>query len=204
MYNALLSFANMCDLTLKKTNLLILKGVFPGDFFNFDTIYLAQKTPGEPKNEHATIYTKIPKVFVNVDNWPKVSNLKCWNCDQILQSYPRFLPVNPERDKEGNEICDTVGNFCEWNCVVRYAMEKYSGERLWDILKLTNIIAAKFTGRRREKILPSPEKTIMKQYCGDEGITPKQYKEKIDQLNLEYDLIHFRLDQFGNHGSTSL
>ncbi len=177
------------DLNFKKTNLLILRGVFPRDFTASDN------TVNQSKADYP-VYTKIPKKFVNVEGWPKISNLKCWNCDQIFQTYPKFVPMNPERDKDGNDVCDSIGNFCEWNCVVRYINEKYSYNEQWDLLKLVCVFAAKFTGRRREKIMPSPDKTEMKQYCGEEGITPKQYREKMEQINADYDLSLYRLDDF--------
>lgn len=192
------------DIAFRKTNLLILKGVFPKDFSAFDMSYV--KEPKRSDSEAArstsegsnTVYSRIPKKFIDVASWPKISNLKCWDCDRLPQSYPKFIPLNPERDKDGNDVCDVRGNFCEWNCVVHYVMREYSREQQWDILELVCIIAAKFTGRRREKIMPSPDKTERKEYCGEEGITGKQFQDKIDQLNAEYELTSYKLDDFRN------
>jgi hypothetical protein len=163
---------------------LILKGVYPEDFAQNDSIY--EKTAVVPI-EKKTIYTEIPKKFTSVETWPQFSNLKCWCCDLPINGYPRFIPQNMERDVNNNDICDVLGNFHEWNCAVKYVLSEFPKEQQWDALQSICLFESKFSLRKREKIMPSPSKVIMKEYCGSSGITQKQYREKIIALNAEYD-----------------
>lgn len=182
----------------KRTNILILRGVYPNDFAEIDSIY-TESAIEKKVTEPAVVYTEIPKHFANVDLWPQFSNLKCWECDQLPTTYPKFIPVNPEKDKNGNDICDVYGHFDEWNCAVRYIMKEFPKEQQWDTLKYICLFESKFSGKRREKIMPAPSKTLMKAYCGRNGVTPKQFKDKINQLNADYDLSSFRLAHFAGN-----
>lgn len=172
------------EISYVKTNLLYLKGVYLKDFLSTDDIkYVVVDNPVSVVDP----YNTIPKKFINVQSWPTTTNLKCWNCDLLFQCYPKFIPINPERAPEGYDVFGVLGNFHEWNCAVKYVKEKMPLEQQWDAIKLINLIAGKFTGKMHTRIQPSPEKTEMKQYCGEEGITSKQYFEKIDNLNFYYD-----------------
>jgi hypothetical protein len=183
-------------MNVKGSNLLVLKGVYPGNFAPVDYIYEKNKT-FEPKAiEPSVVYTEMPKKFTSVENWPKYSNLKCWECDRIPSSYPKFIPTNLEKDKDGHEICDPYGHFDEWNCAIRFITKEMPKDQQWDLLQSVCLFESKFSGKRREKIMPSPPKYLMKAYCGQRGITLKQYNDKISQLNNDYDLTCWRLDQF--------
>lgn len=176
------------DTVFKKINILILKGVYPKDFGPIDAVY-------EKLEYNSMVYTNIPKKFTTPESWPRVSNLKCWECDQLFHTYPKFIPTCPEKDGD-NDTAIPLGNFCEWNCAVLYVYKNYPTNQQPDILKMICLIAGKFARRRILKIMPSPNKTIMKQYCGDEGLTPQQYKESIAMLNAEYELGIYKLEQF--------
>lgn len=185
-------------LPAKRTNLLILRGVYPKDFAPIDSIYEKSSSTDvtQVKLEPIVVYTEIPKRFISVESWPNFSNLKCWECDQLPASYPKFIPVNPERDKDGNDVCETHGHFCEWNCAVRFVAKEFPKEQQWDTLQSICLFESKFSGKRREKIIAAPSKTCMKQYCGNSGITPKQYREKMAMLNSQYDLSNYKLQHF--------
>jgi hypothetical protein len=185
----------------KKSNLLILKGIFPADFTPGESVVVTKKaahTEQSVKSEPTTVYSELPKCFRDVPSWPKSSNLKCWACDLLFTLYPKFVPMNPERDCDGNDICDALGNFCQWNCVVKYIRTVFPKDQQADMERLVCIFQEKFTGRRREKIPPSPDKTERKEYCGEKGLTVKQFRDKIEQLNSEYDLSTYKLDHFKN------
>lgn len=182
---------------VKKSNLLILRDVYPTDFASIDHIY--EKTQPEPaQSQNNVVYTEIPKKFISVETWPQFSNLKCWECDQTPTGYPRFIAVNPERDKDGNDICDVFGNFDEWNCAQRYILREFPDEQKWDAIQTLLLFESKFSGRKKEKIIPSPSKTMMKAYCGKNGLTPKQFREKIISINNEYDLTEYKLEHLKN------
>lgn len=184
------------DHPVKRTNLLTLRGVFPKDFAPVNNIYNSFVEVEKVKSEPTIVYTEMPKKFTGVDTWIKFSNLKCWECDQLPTSYPKFIPLYPEKDKNGDDICDVHGHFCEWNCAVSYTKHKFSEEKRPDILESISLFESKFTGVRRAIIMPSPEKTEMKAYCGKNGITPKQWQDKLAQINADYALSAYQLHNY--------
>ncbi len=179
------------DNQIKKVNLLILRGVYISDF----TTPLPVRLPQESSHTEL-VYTEIPKKFTSVAEWPTFSTLKCWICDLLPESYPRFVPTNPEVDKDGRDICDPRGNFCEWNCVVRYVKKEYDKDEQPDILKAVSLFESKFSGVYKAVIVPSPPKTTMSAYCGKNGLTVKQWRNEVIKLNSDYGLVHFKMEHF--------
>ena len=178
-----------------RTNFLILRGVQPSDLLRIESNYLKSPTIEQFNFEANTYYTEMPKKFVNVESWIPMSNLKCWECDQIPISYPKFIPVNPEVDKDGNDICDVYGHFCEWNCAVRYAMKELAEQQQsWDTLQLIYLFESKFSGQKKVKIMPCPPKTLMKEYCGQSGLTTKQWRDELEALNKSYALGAYKME----------
>lgn len=177
----------------KRSNILILRGVFPRDFTTTDVFH----TNPTPRTEVATLtYSDIPKQFTSTTTWPKSTNLKCWECDQTFTTQPAFVPMNIERVGD-NDVCDPHGNFNTWNCAVRYTMREFPKELQWDLLQGICLYEAKFTGHRRQKIMPAYPKTLMKAYCGSGGLTPKQYSDKNEQMNSDYAMSQFKVEHFG-------
>ena len=160
--------------------------------------FLVDKTK---QTEPITFYTKIPNKFTSVDSWPTSSTFKCWECDLLPLSYPKFIPKNPTFCENGEDSCDPYGHFCEWNCAVRYVENnsEFNTANRWDYLESIRLFESKFTGVLRQKILPSPPKTIMKQYCGDKGLTVEEYRTKINTLNEDYSLCTYKISQFNKH-----
>ena len=181
----------------KGSNLLLLKSIQPKDI----KCGLKQ-APVIEKVMQA--YSDIPKRFTCVEDWPHYTNLKCWTCDQIPTEYPKFIPSNPQKDDFGRDCCDIVGNFCEWNCAVHYIMKEMPRDTCWDYLQALYIFESKFSGLRKEKIMPSPPKTIMRAYCGNRGLTPSQYREETNALNNKYNLICYKMEHFKNAGDMKL
>jgi hypothetical protein len=177
---------------MQKTNLLVIAGISPSDFAPVDSIY----TSIVPKvaTDATTIHTELPNRFISAETWPKFSTLKCWYCDQVPAGYPKFIPINISV-VDGAYTCDPHGHFNEWNCAIRYVLKEFPEEHRTDTLEAICIFEQMFSGRRKAKILPSPSKTQMIAYCGPRGITPKEYGEKIDNLNRENDLSAFKLEQ---------
>ena len=170
-----------------RSKILLLRGVFPQEIMTVKHNIEVQPDP-------QTTYNEIPKRFTSVDEWPKASNLKCWTCDRIPHSYPRFLPLNVRDD-----TCDVHGNFCRWGCVVSYVMKEYSQCQQCDLLYYICVFESKFTGTRRLKILPTPPKILMKEYCGNNGITEKEWAEKADKIDAQYSLPIYTMAELCNY-----
>lgn len=179
---------------VKCANLLVLRNIYPEDFTHENDERDIKIKQVEPLDA----YDEIPGRFTSVEKWPSFSNLKCWECDQLPVSYPRFVPINPEKDENGNDICDVLGNFCEWNCAVRYTTKEIPKEQQWDTLRMICVFESKFSGIYKEKIMPSPPKTLMRAYCGRHGLTPREYKEKIELINDNYGLSSYKMIHFTN------
>ena len=176
----------------KRTNLLIIKNLHPDDFLS-KRIIEKKETP----QQIAEVYTEVPKRFTSVETWPQFSNLKCWVCSRLPDSYPKFIPIYPERSERNNtDSCDPYGNFDTWNCAVRYIERELPESQRPDLMRLTCLFESKFTGRRREKIMPAPTPALMKDYCGNNGISQLEYQQMIDRLNQDYDLSSYKMDHF--------
>ncbi len=173
----------------KRVNLLIIRGVFITDI----NASPATEAVNEPR-EAPTRYDEIPKHFTAVDKWPLTTNLKCWSCDLLPPGYPKFIPLNPEKGPENTDICDVYGNFCEWNCAVDYVCRWFPVNQQWDLLEAICLFESKFSGRRKEKIIPAPPKTKMAMYCGSNGMTPEEWRRELHRLNNEYNVTHYRLE----------
>lgn len=169
----------MVDQPIKKSNLLILHGVFLADFAEQAAVIL-------PDPEPTINYSEIPKRFIDIDLWPRETNLLCWSCSLVPTGAPMFIPQNPEVDATGREPCDALGNFCDGMCAWRYAQEVLPSSQHWDIHELIARYESKFGKRKRDVIPKGPAKTEMKAYCGSGGITVKQWRDKMSAVAQDY------------------
>src|SRR5271154_6208029 len=131
-----------------RSNLLILRGVFPKDFTTTINDVIMQS-----RVEPQVVYTDMPKKFVHMADWPTFSNLKCWECDQIPTDAPIFIPTNLEKNESGEDMCDPYGHFNSWNCAIRFIMREFPKEQQWDALEAVCLFESKFSGKRKEKIM---------------------------------------------------
>lgn len=177
----------------RRSNLLILRGVDPNKLnaFNFDVNKIFEPTIIEPTEN----YDSIPATFTSAENWPKSTNLKCWSCARNFSTYPKFVPQNPRKDAKNNDVCDVLGNFDEWGCVIDFIETEMPPDQRWDLKESVVLFESKFSGSKKKKIkiMATPKRYLMKAYCGNHGLTEKQYQEKINQNNTEYDLSSYRM-----------
>ena len=182
---------------VRKSDLLILRGVYPKDF------EICESGGSLSTRPQQVIYTEMPRRFVSVELWPTFSNLKCWECDQFVKDYPAFIPLNPEKNKNQEDTCDIFGHFDSWNCACRYILREFPPVQQWDILRNLCLFESKFTGIYREKIPPAPPKVLMKAYCGDRGLTLGEYREKTAIADSDYSLGIFRLEDHCTGGKVN-
>jgi hypothetical protein len=55
--------------------------------------------------------TSIPDTFTSVEEWPRHTKVKCWNCLDDFKTRPLFMP--------GNSIKSVTGCFCSIPCLIR-------------------------------------------------------------------------------------
>lgn len=178
------------DSPVKKSQILILKGVF---FSDLDEIVLIPFV-SDTKN-----YDEIPTRFTSVEKWPKSTNLKCWICDRRFGSYPKFIPTCPEKVfKNGkyDEECVPYGNFCEWDCAAAHTDAFIAPDQRADTHELLRRYEEKFTGVRKLKIPAAISKTEMKKYCGPRGLTDEQFDAKYKVHSSNYTITNCQIDTY--------
>jgi hypothetical protein len=194
----------------KRTNLLIIRGVRLADLIALTTTQTSiTHTARPPAAAAPTItvttpasalptiaYPSLPKRFTGVSTWPTETSLLCWNCDGSVPGVPAFIPLNPEKTSAGDDYCDPIAPFCSWNCAASYAAEKLPRPLQWDAMQTLPVFESKWTGVRRLKIPPAPAKTLMRQYCGDQGLTRAQWNAERARIDRDYTLMQYKLEHF--------
>lgn len=84
----------------------------------------------------------------------------CWNCCKCLKHNIISIPHDYI-----NGIFYTNGNFCSYNCGLRYIMDNYSGNELWTRVSLLHIYY-KFNTGESSKIKVPPNKKSLKIFGG--------------------------------------
>lgn len=88
-------------------------------------------------------------------------SLICWNCSKKLNNNTISIPHDYI-----NGIFYTNGNFCTYNCGMRYIIDNYSGNELWTRVSLLNMYYTMNTNDNK-KLKPSPNKKMLKVFGGN-------------------------------------
>lgn len=178
---------------IKSNYILIVEGVYLDDIVKH-----ANRTLNNNNDSYIDISMNAPpNFFVSVEEWPKTTRLLCWECCEKCDSYPCFIPSCPTAWKGEGVKYKTMGVFCSWNCAMKHAHISFGETKMWEIEKHIYDIAMMFdlsegnNMKIKKIILPSPDKTIMKKYCGNGGLSIEEYKEKIRQINNMVDRTTF-------------
>lgn len=191
-----------------KANILFLRNVYPEQLETIEEEYNnriyeeAGLTEYNYSEEIPITYDKIPPIFVDIESWPKSTNILCWYCSTEFTGRPYFIPERIKNRKCGGIEMVTHGVFCTANCAVRYLNTEYSdassssGNKLnnWDAYHGVKIIHRLFTNKRVERIAPSPSKTQMRQYGGD--LTKTQYRELLESFEDKCRIDSFKVSSF--------
>lgn len=145
--------------------------------------------------EHASNLDSIPLKFISTELWPKSSSLLCWHCENLPDTYPRFIPTNPTIDRLGRINCDPVGNYCNWNCAAADISVRLSVDDRADAHNNLCAFEALFTGVRRVKIPAAPLKVLLQKYSGSSGITREQWEIERKRLDAIANMTGWRADQ---------
>lgn len=175
-----------------KPNILFLRGVTLDDIKNAAEA-LERKWSLETGPQ--LLYQPIPSQFKSLDNWPRSTNLKCWQCDCTFATMPWFIPCDMYRDRDGVLTMDTFGVFCTPNCAQAHIDIYFKGDpSQFDKTRYLRILVSKITGNNVSGIVPSPPKTKMEQYRGAGGLTYREYRDKINELAAEYELVGHKIE----------
>jgi hypothetical protein len=139
----------------------------------------------------------IPQTFTSPKLWIKSTGLKCWNCDRFFKNPPLFI-VEDVANIDSVRTITTIGNFCTDNCAISYINANYKGTERDDKTKYQIMLARERTGKNITIIKPAPPKTIMKAYCGSNGITPEEYEQRLNELSTDFSLTTYKIDQLSS------
>jgi hypothetical protein len=171
----------------KEPNILFLKGINIDDIIDIEDIYHKELLNNIKINnsEINIIYDKIPKQFISLDNWKKITNIRCWNCTLKFKNTPWFIIENINHTSDGN-IYDISGNFCSVGCLQAYVNIYYDKRKNFDIYTSIKKLYKIFYNKTINEIIPSPDKSNLKIYGGDLEILDYQREiQIINNLNID-------------------
>jgi len=112
-------------------------------------------------------FDKIPKVFTSISEWPRSTNLRCWECGQQFDSPPKFIctyVVEDESTPSGFSL-GVLGNYCSFNDAA-LAISKEPPKDRPKYRENLLIEYYLFTGTRVSEVRPAVPRTAMAAYGG--------------------------------------
>ncbi len=175
----------MSDMKIKKKYYMLVKGVYIKNLRSIEDFrdeelneYIDNFSETANRFDVEDHYKSNPQTFINADSWPVQSNCKCWFCDRTFDTTPFSTVCNViGNDVNTDPIQMNMDNFCSERCVLGYICDKYKGSYdKEDQIMLFKIFYRRLMGKELSAgIKPSPPRTIMKCYCGENGISPEEF-----------------------------
>jgi len=201
----------------KISNILFLRGLKLSDITSIEDVFddtIMQNIIDHSANSSPITYKANPVIFIDKSHWPQKSNCLCWMCSSKFDSIPIPIPINmskmlkkdlPEyfKDLDGDyesesiEVINLVkgSNCCSINCAQKWINIYCRNDGTHDDrTKLLKIIYKKLYNKYIGKIVESPDHTQQRQYSGEYGISPQEYRNKIKEINEEYALHEYKLE----------
>lgn len=123
----------------------------------------------------AQILARLPTRFTTFAEHPRSTNLLCWHCALQFDGVPYFIPITSTRISDAALEWTIDGNFCSWACATAYINNHTRDpSKKWELLaNIANIRAC------ATPIEPAPPRTIMRTYCGEGGMSVRDYIRKV-------------------------
>lgn len=170
----------------KQPNILFLRGIHIDDILDVEDLYhkellnnVNSKTT-DMNNSNDIIYDTIPNKFVNLNNWKKQTNLRCWFCTLKFKNTPWFIIENVNFTNSG-KVYDIKGNFCSVGCLQAFVNVHYNKRTHFDIYNSIKKLYKKFYNKTINEIMPSLDKYHLKIYGGKLDIG--EYQKEIRLIN---------------------
>lgn len=166
----------------KEPNILFLKSIHIDDIVEIEDIYHKELLSNikVKNNEVDIIYDKIPDHFINLKEWKKTTNLRCWYCTLKFKNTPWFIIYNINQTTTGL-VYDINGNFCSVGCLQAHINIYYNKREHFDINTFVKKLYKIFYNKSINDIIPSPEKYNLKIYGGNMDIL--DYQREIQIIN---------------------
>lgn len=131
-------------------------------------------------------YEALPDFFISLETWPKSTNLYCWQCDCPFTGIPWIIPVNLVRKLVGDNEVNAYkrhGVFCGLIHLNDYIEDHpLHFHNLNMVKKLLEDYIRIMMGKEVIIIPRGLDKYVMVQYVGPSGITPQEYRRRMDNL----------------------
>lgn len=142
---------------------------------------------------------QIPILFKGLDEYPKKTKLKCWNCCRSIKGRPWFEPqtcnINFKNPKD--VTMQIKGFFCSCHCVKRYTLTHTKNPiEVANKNKMLLTLYSVFNDRTTKEILPAPPHTERRTFGGP--LSDEEYEKMIRELD-----EHFKLMADQAHGQIS-
>jgi len=114
------------------------------------------------------------------DPWPKKTDLRCWHCTHPFDWSPFPLPFSFNTGASRYRI--SSGIFCGPSCAKAYiGNQPHSSSNFGAVCNWIDEIARDYYGYVTKTggtvhITPAPPKELLKEYCGDKGLTIQQFR----------------------------
>jgi len=122
------------------------------------------------------IYDSIPSIYNGLERWPISTNLRCWECSLQFDNRPCFIPTNPRRIGK-TDTYDVYGNFCKWQCAIKYAKSNISPNNLWFTIKYIGLLCKSWYNINITDIPDATDKIELAEYCGPHGMDKDSFKK---------------------------
>jgi len=126
----------------------------------------------------------LPKKFISLKMWPKVTNIHCWYCSCNFDTIPIFIPSSINQIETENEEHNLTVNgcFCSFNCAQSHInLYNKSYEDKINKGKMLCYLFKIFNGYHVGYIVPSMDKCELNIFGGN--ITLDQFRKENENRN---------------------
>ena len=146
-------------------------------------------------NKIDNVYSPLPKVFKNINKWPKKTNLLCLNCGCKIICQPIFIPksINKYKKKVKGELKEIIekevfGCFHHFACATAYIQTlKITNENKMDMTEMLKDLYFDFYNKRIKYIHPAEDKAVRSCYGGQ--LNDKEWYALIDNNHEIHSLL---------------
>jgi len=172
----------MCDIyDNEEPNILFFRGVIP-EKYDIETLFTNKIMDelnmdlSEPGYD-SFVQDSIPPLFIDMEQWPKTTNVTCWWCHRKFKEFPVFVPSSISL----TGIMVPHGCFCTFHCAAAYIDIFVELKYRWEKHKMLLVLYHKMTGKKIEYINKAPRPYNMIQY-GKNLMSSNEYSSLLKNL----------------------
>lgn len=117
--------------------------------------------------------------YINKNNWPRKTHVRCWWCTHTFTTTPCSIPFKYE-----DETFKVYGCFCSFNCALAYIINNIE-DRKWEKTELLHLLYKEIHGKY-ERIKPAFKKEVLIDYGGKLNIS--EFRKYSANQEITYDI----------------